>query len=184
ATPATTWLTPERRTRLQGLLDQGGEWLAAQPRDLPERELYACHLRRLLPALEALQREFAKTAALLQRQRSQLQAARDWAGAQPRRHDAHLRKFSHEPYRTHRRPFGHHAPHPRARPAPRRTRATTSVRGLGWGRGVGIGATTSARSHPLRLIASRTGRHGGAARLEGIRGNARSRVCLRLLPGK
>ena len=91
ATPATTWLTPERRTRLQGLLDQGGEWLAAQPSDLPERELYACHLRRLLPALEALQREFAKTAALLQRQRSQLQAARDWAGAQPRRHDAHLR---------------------------------------------------------------------------------------------
>lgn len=75
------WFTPARAHGLEELLRRGQRWLESAPDPHPERVLYAMHLRRLLPALERLQRELAATAAHLQHAHQHLSSVRAWAGA-------------------------------------------------------------------------------------------------------
>jgi hypothetical protein len=98
ADPAA-WFTPERSGKLQELLRQGQAWLREHPHPHPERDLYACHLRRLLPVLYQLQAALEESAAKLQAQQHQLDAARAWAGS-----------LKSQPYAA--------APAPAPRPAP------------------------------------------------------------------
>ncbi|MGH9416164.1 MAG: hypothetical protein ACRD01_06005 [Terriglobales bacterium] len=74
------WFTPARATALEDLLRRGQRWLESAPDPHPERVLYAMHLRRLLPALQRLQRELAATAARLQHAHQHLSSVRAWAG--------------------------------------------------------------------------------------------------------
>ncbi len=81
ADPAA-WFTPAQSGKLQELLRQGQAWLREHPHPHPERDLYACHLRRLLPVLYQLQAALQESAEKLQAQQHQLDAARAWAGSQ------------------------------------------------------------------------------------------------------
>ena len=80
ADPAA-WFTPERSGKLQDLLRQGQVWLREHPHPHPERDLYACHLKRLLPVLYQLQAALEESAKKLQAQQRQLSATRAWAGS-------------------------------------------------------------------------------------------------------
>lgn len=77
------WYTPERSGQLQALLQRGQAWLDARPHTPEEGQLYACHLRRLVPVLETVQRALVETAEGLLRQREHIRQARQWAGSQP-----------------------------------------------------------------------------------------------------
>lgn len=76
------WFTPGHASQLQRLLQRGAQWRRESAHAHDERSLYACHLRRLEPVLQDLQRALGETAEQLLRQRQQLRAARDWADSQ------------------------------------------------------------------------------------------------------
>jgi hypothetical protein len=78
------WYTPERSGQLQSLLQRGQAWLDARPHPHEEQNLYVCHLRRLLPVLQTVQRALVETAERLLQQREHVRLARQWAGSQPR----------------------------------------------------------------------------------------------------
>ena len=79
------WFTPERARQVEALLQRGQRWLQSGEQPHPERQLYALHLRRLLPALQRLLRELSEVAARLQVEQQHLQSVRAWAGSQGRR---------------------------------------------------------------------------------------------------
>lgn len=85
------WFTPERARQVEALLQRGQRWLQSGELAHPERQLYAMHLRRLLPALQNLLRELSEAAAHLQHEQEHLQAVRDWARSQGRRRQAGAR---------------------------------------------------------------------------------------------
>ncbi|HUX65977.1 MAG TPA: hypothetical protein VMV31_00655 [Terriglobales bacterium] len=79
------WFTPERARQVEALLQRGQRWLQSGEHPHPERQLYAMHLRRLLPALQQLMQELTEVAARLQHEQEHLQSVRAWAGSQGRR---------------------------------------------------------------------------------------------------